>query len=120
MDASTRAFLVMRDADMEIIGEPFASLTHALKRYLEVAILAAEEDARAPLRARIRELEVALLKLANEAHGFVDMADPQTHGHTNIAVLRLRVKEARAALGERLELVAESARAALGEGERDG
>lgn len=40
----------------------------------------------------------ALLKLSNEAHGFLSMADTDTHGYTNIAVLRQRIEEAHAAL----------------------
>jgi hypothetical protein len=50
------------------------------------------------LEAKVRELEQALRNLANEASGFRSMADPFTHGHTNIAVLGLRIDEARAAL----------------------
>jgi len=49
---------------------------------------------------RIAALEVALKQLANEASGFKSMADPFTHGHTNMAVLGLRIDEARAALAQ--------------------
>lgn len=40
----------------------------------------------------------ALRKLANEAEGFLAIADRETHGSTNVAVLKLRIEEARAAL----------------------
>lgn len=50
---------------------------------------------------RVRELEGALLRLSNEAHGFLSMADRETHGVTNMNVLRLRIDEARAALDPR-------------------
>ena len=49
-------------------------------------------------RKRTRELEERLLRLANEAHGFLSMADRETHGVANMNVLRLRIDEARAAL----------------------
>jgi hypothetical protein len=48
--------------------------------------------------AVIAEMVVALRSLANEASGFRSMADWTVHGHTNIAVLGLRIDEARAAL----------------------
>ena len=49
-------------------------------------------------RKRTRELEERLLRLANEAHGFLSLADRETHGVANMNVLRLRIDEARAAL----------------------
>lgn len=45
-----------------------------------------------------RALYEALASLTNEASGFVVFADPATHGNTNIAVLRERIEQARAAL----------------------
>lgn len=51
------------------------------------------------LVARSQRLESALRQLASEAHGFLSMADREVHGNTNINVLRLRIDEARAALG---------------------
>lgn len=50
------------------------------------------------LRARIADLESALSKLAHEAQGFCSMADPAVHGSTNIAVLKLRIREAQETL----------------------
>lgn len=47
-------------------------------------------------------LRLALLRLANEASGFKSMADPFTHEHTNIAVLGLRIDEARALLAKQM------------------
>lgn len=44
------------------------------------------------------ELQEALESLANEASGFLHMADPSNHGHTNMACLGRRIEEARAAL----------------------
>jgi hypothetical protein len=49
-------------------------------------------------KLEIRELRDSLRKLANEASGFLAMADRQTHGHTNMAVLRMRIDDARALL----------------------
>ncbi len=40
----------------------------------------------------------ALEKLANEASGFLAMAETETHGRTNMTVLQLRIDEARLAL----------------------
>lgn len=48
--------------------------------------------------APVEPLREALRKLANEASGFLSMADEGTHGHTNMAVLRQRISEAYAAL----------------------
>ncbi len=50
------------------------------------------------LIASAPELLEALIHLANEASGFKSMADPFTHGHTNMAVLGLRIDEAKAAI----------------------
>lgn len=47
----------------------------------------------------------ALGRLCNEANGFLGMADPDQHGRTNMAVLKLRIdngREAIAALNARL------------------
>ena len=50
------------------------------------------------LRQDRAELLVALRKLANEASGFWALADTDTHGHTNMSVLRMRIDEAFAAI----------------------
>lgn len=69
----------------------------------ELKYLIAREDeqwANARLIAAAPDLYAALSRLANEASGFLSMADEQTHGHTNIAVLRQRIDEARAVLAK--------------------
>lgn len=43
-------------------------------------------------------LKEALKKLANEASGFLAMADPRVHGFTNMRVLQDRIDMARAAI----------------------
>lgn len=48
----------------------------------------------ARVKADNKELEGALRSLKNEASGFVSMAEPATHGHTNIAVLRRKIEDA--------------------------
>lgn len=55
-------------------------------------------DANARLIASSPALYDALESLTNEASGFLSMADPANHGNTNIAVLRERIEQARAAL----------------------
>jgi hypothetical protein len=57
-------------------------------------ILAAE-SAPVPESAGLVE---ALRKLTAECQGFLSMADPETHGYTNTAVLRQRLEISRAAL----------------------
>ena len=49
----------------------------------------------------LEKLREALRKLKNEAHGFLSMADVDTHGATNMRVLRLRIAEAESALSEK-------------------
>lgn len=44
------------------------------------------------------DLRGALLKLTNEAEGFLSMADRDTHGNTNIACLRFHIEKSRKAL----------------------
>ena len=39
-------------------------------------------------------------KLANEAQGFLSLANPDDHGHTNIECLRMRIDKARQARAE--------------------
>jgi hypothetical protein len=46
----------------------------------------------------ILQLRDSLLKLSNEASGFLAMADRNTHGNTNMAVLKMRIDDARALL----------------------
>ncbi len=48
--------------------------------------------------AENRTLRDALLKLANEASGFLELAREVDHGVTNIRVLKLRIDEARTLL----------------------
>lgn len=50
------------------------------------------------MRERTLDMTEALERLANEASGFLSMADRSTHGVTNMNVLRLRIDEARAAI----------------------
>lgn len=50
--------------------------------------------ANARLIANAPNLLEALFRLANEANGFLGMADVQRHGQTNSRVLRLRIEEA--------------------------
>jgi hypothetical protein len=54
----------------------------------------------ASLIAAAPELLDALVRLVNEASGFKSMADPFVHGHTNMAVLGLRIDEARAVIAK--------------------
>lgn len=56
----------------------------------------------APEREQARRMREALTKLANEAHGFVSMSEPERHGWTNIHVLEDRIAEAKRALAEEL------------------
>lgn len=49
-------------------------------------------------QAEYKRLVEALESLAYEASGFVEMADRQTHGNTNIAVLKHHIAQAQAAL----------------------
>ena len=42
----------------------------------------------------------ALTKLANEAQGFLAMADRDIHGHTNFSVLQERIDRARQAIAQ--------------------
>lgn len=58
----------------------------------------ANEERAERAERRVEELEGALRALALEATGFVSMADPAAHGHTNIAVLRHKIDNAQAAL----------------------
>lgn len=57
-----------------------------------------ESTANACIMAHALVLLKALRHLANESEGFVRMADPETHGFTNIRVMRLRIEEARDAI----------------------
>lgn len=50
--------------------------------------------------APVEPLRDALSKLVNEAEGFLSMASPGVHGHTNIAVLRERIEQGRQALSQ--------------------
>lgn len=54
----------------------------------------------AHLIAEAPALYESLSKLANEAKGFLAHADRETHGNTNIQVMRLRIKEAFDALAK--------------------
>lgn len=54
----------------------------------------------AKLEARIVKLTSCLLKLKNEAIGFLSMADEQNHGRTNCQCLQLRIDEAIEVLSE--------------------
>lgn len=45
---------------------------------------------------RIADLEHVLGSLVNESSGFIGMADRKMHGDTNLAVLQMRISEARA------------------------
>lgn len=56
------------------------------------------------LLIRLETYEKALSNLANEAQGFHSLANVADHGHTNMQCLALRIKEARAALGEKNEV----------------
>lgn len=58
--------------------------------------------ANAHLIAAAPQLLDALIKLTNEAAGFLAMADPDTHGHTNRAVLRERIRLAQDAISKAL------------------
>lgn len=46
------------------------------------------------MAASAPELINSLRRIANEAQGFLAMADREAHGNTNIQVLALRIKEA--------------------------
>ncbi len=52
------------------------------------------------LRERVEVCKGALKSLANEAKGFLSMANPADHGNTNIAVLQHWIDNARAALAK--------------------
>jgi hypothetical protein len=52
----------------------------------------------AELIRALEESRQALAELANEASGFLSVADVETHGHTNIAVLQLKIGAARECL----------------------
>jgi hypothetical protein len=65
---------------------------------LDIESVVKEQEANARLIAAAPELLEALEKLANEASGFLAMADPLTHGFTNMAVLGMRIDTARTAL----------------------
>ncbi len=47
-----------------------------------------------------RELLEMLRRLASEANGFLSMADPDTHGYTNTAILRQQIGAARALIAK--------------------
>lgn len=51
-------------------------------------------------REKALDLYESLVKIANEAAGFVSMADPMNHGITNIRVLQTRIREASAAIAK--------------------
>jgi hypothetical protein len=57
-------------------------------------------EANARVMAAGPELISALRSLANEAHGFLSMADEMTHGRTNMACLRNRIDAARDLLAQ--------------------
>lgn len=63
-----------------------------------VGTAVAMSDAR--LIAAAPQLLDALIKLTNESAGFLAMADPITHGNTNITVLDERIRLARAAISK--------------------
>jgi len=50
--------------------------------------------------AMFNEIITALRSLTNEAAGFVSFADPATHGHTNIAVLKYHIQRAQNVLAK--------------------
>lgn len=50
--------------------------------------------------AKVEKLREGLRKLANEASGFMSMADPADHGVSNMNILNMRINEARALLLE--------------------
>lgn len=50
------------------------------------------------LKSSNERLGEALKNLANEAAGFLSMADPTNHGNTNMHVLAVRIDEAKALL----------------------
>jgi hypothetical protein len=54
----------------------------------------------AALRAELLDLVTALWKLANEATGFLSMANRESHGTTNMRVLQMRIDEARAVIAK--------------------
>jgi hypothetical protein len=54
----------------------------------------------ANLIAAAPEMYEALTSLANEATGFLAMADPSAHGQTNLRCLQRRIDEARAAIAK--------------------
>jgi len=80
--------------DGEVNGRPDASV---LVTDLDVSSSVDdddERDANGRLIAAAPDLYEALRTLAHEAHGFLAMADRETHGNTNIQVLSMRIKEA--------------------------
>lgn len=50
------------------------------------------------LHSNAPDLREALLKLANEASGFLALSDIERHGMTNSRILRDRIEEARAVI----------------------
>ena len=63
--------------------------------YTEAWSRRALEDA---LKEKCERYEAALKNLANEAAGFLSMADPSNYGNTNMHVMALRIDEAKSSL----------------------
>ena len=97
--AADKLLTYIEDHNWGTIPEPWDSINPLLK-----LMGRGPYERGSGVEANAVSVRSALMRLANEASGFVSMADPNTHGHTNIAVLKLRIAEARAALGGETKL----------------
>lgn len=80
---------------LEPLGAPAVWVATVRDRERKIGRLFLERE---EFKAERDELRAALLKLTNEAEGFIGMASRKTHGNTNINILLLRITEAREAL----------------------
>ncbi len=80
----------------ERMGPQWAFMTE--REWMDIANRNALERER--FAGLARELLEMLRRLANEANGFLSMADPETHGYTNTAILRQQIGAARALIAK--------------------